>query len=191
MPDSDGVGRAGKRERLVASASDLLHRHGVTRTTLADVATAADVPLGNVYYYFKTKDDLVQAVIEAHAEGIRAALGSLDRHRTPRARLKAFVRMVGQNADLVALHGCPHGSLCSELDKRDDGLDQAVATLMTVYVDWAQEQFRLMGKKNAHDLAVTLVAAYQGASLLTNAFRDPGLMTSQARQLESWIDSVT
>jgi TetR/AcrR family transcriptional regulator, transcriptional repressor for nem operon len=30
---------------------------GVERTTLADVAQAADVPVGNVYYYFKTKDE--------------------------------------------------------------------------------------------------------------------------------------
>ena len=47
---------AGKRERLVAAACLVLHEQGVERTTLADIAQAADVPVGNVYYYFKTKD---------------------------------------------------------------------------------------------------------------------------------------
>jgi len=57
--------RPGKRERLIAAAAQLLHQQGIERTTLAEIATAADVPAGNVYYYFKTKDDVIAAVIEA------------------------------------------------------------------------------------------------------------------------------
>jgi len=49
-----------------------------------DIAQAADVPVGNVYYYFKTKDELVQAVIDAHAQDIQTMLASFDRHRSPR-----------------------------------------------------------------------------------------------------------
>ena len=41
--------RPGKRERLVAAATKLLHQQGIERTTLADIANAADVPAGNVY----------------------------------------------------------------------------------------------------------------------------------------------
>jgi AcrR family transcriptional regulator len=44
------VTRPGKRERLVAAASELIYRRGVARTTLADIAQAADVPVGNVYF---------------------------------------------------------------------------------------------------------------------------------------------
>ena len=49
----------------------LLHQQGIERTTLADIAKAADVPPGNVYYYFKTKDEVIAAVIEAHAQRSR------------------------------------------------------------------------------------------------------------------------
>ena len=58
-----------KRARLAAAGQELPHRQGFVRRTLADVATLADVPLGNVYYYyyFETKEALCQAVIEAHA----------------------------------------------------------------------------------------------------------------------------
>ena len=190
MTDSTGTHRGGKRERLVASAGDLLHRNGVARTTLADVANAAEVPLGNVYYYFKTKDELVQAVIDAHADAIRAMLGSFERHRSPRARLKAFARSIAQTGQDAARSGCPHGTLCSELDKREDGLDRTAATLMALYTDWAEEQFQRMGRKDARDLAIALIAAFQGASLLTNTFRDPAIMTSQARGLQRWIDTL-
>src|SRR3974390_2739509 len=84
--------RRGKRERLVAAARELLYRQGVEKTTLAGIAQAADVPVGNVYYYFKTKDEIIGAVIDSHVHDIRAELESLEgRHRTPRARLKALI----------------------------------------------------------------------------------------------------
>jgi hypothetical protein len=72
------VEREGKRERLVAAAKQMLHEHGVERTTLADIAAAADVPLGNVYNYFKTKDALVAAVIDTSAMscGVAGPFGS-------------------------------------------------------------------------------------------------------------------
>ena len=84
--------RAGKRERLVASAGDLMHRQGVPATTLAQVAEAADVPVGNVYYYFKTKDDLIRAVIDDRVAGVRGMLAALDQRRSPATRLKALAR---------------------------------------------------------------------------------------------------
>src|SRR5262244_2659995 len=75
--------RPGKRERLIAAARELVYRQGVARTTLADIAQAADVPVGNVYYYFKTKDDIVAAAIESHAGDVRALLESLESGRSP------------------------------------------------------------------------------------------------------------
>jgi AcrR family transcriptional regulator len=180
----------GKRERLVDGARQVLHAHGVEGTTLADIAEAADVPVGNVYYYFKTKDDLVQAAIAAHADVIATTLAGLDRHRTPKARLKAFVRMVTDQRELTARYGCPQGSLCSELDKRDDAVGRSCAQLMKLPIEWAEQQFRAMGRRDAGELAVALIASYQGIALLTNTFRDPELMAREARRLDRWIDSL-
>jgi TetR/AcrR family transcriptional repressor of nem operon len=186
MTNSD----VGKRERLVDGARRVLHEHGVEGTTLADIAEAAEVPVGNVYYYFKTKDELVQAAIDAHADTIQTALAELERHRTPRARLKALALTAGERAEDVARYGCPHGSLCQELAKRDDGHDQRAAKLLALSVDWAEEQFHLMGRRDARDLAVSLVAAIQGLSLLAESFHDPQLLTRQAHRLARWIDEL-
>ncbi len=180
----------GKRERLVEGARRMLHAHGAETTTIADIAGAADVPVGNVYYYFKTKDELVEAAIAAHAEEIATTLARLERHRTPRARLKAFVRMLGEQRELTAQYGCPQGSLCSELDKRDDRTSRSCAQLMRLPSEWAERQFRAMGRRDAGELAVALIASYQGIALLTNTFRDPELMARETRRLERWIDSL-
>ncbi len=180
----------GKRERLVAAAQQMLYEQGVERTTLAEVAAAADVAPGNVYYYFKTKDELVAAAIAGHADEVRARLAALERHRTPKARLKALVRMFVEQREQAARFGCPQGSLCSELDKREDRLSDACADMMRLPVAWAERQFKALGRRDAHELAVALIAAYQGASLLTNTFREPELMAREGRRLERWIDSL-
>ena len=191
MTDSIDRRTQGKRERLVAGARQVIHEQGVERTTIADIAQAADVPVGNVYYYFKTKDDLVGATIESQTHDVRDVLESLERHRTPQARLKGLIRELTAHSELTAEHGCPMGSLCSELDKRPDDLDRSCAELLQLPIDWAEQQFRQMGRRDARDLAVSLIASYQGIALLTNTFRDPELMAREARRLERWIDSLT
>jgi TetR/AcrR family transcriptional regulator, transcriptional repressor for nem operon len=183
--------RPGKRERLVAAAIRLLHEQGSERTTLADIAKAADVPAGNVYYYFKTKDEVIGAAIDAHARQIKETLAAIEgSHRSPKSRLKALVREFAGQSDLIAQYGCPLGTLCSELDKRGPASDLDVAVLMRLPVDWAEEQFRALGRRDARDLAFDLLAAYEGNALLANTLRDPAVLAGAARRLEKWIDTL-
>jgi len=183
--------RPGKRERLVTAATQLLHQQGIERTTLADIAKAADVPAGNVYYYFKTKDEVLTAVIEAHAQQVRTTLAFIDtHHRSPKSRLKALVREFTAQGEIVAEHGCPLGSLCSELGKRVKQPGLAQAELMRLPIEWAEIQFRSLGRRDAHDLALELMAAYEGSALLANTLRDPHVLSGAARRLNHWIDAL-
>lgn len=186
--------KTGKRERLVTAATRVLHTQGVEKTTIADIAHAADVPVGNVYYYFKTKDQLIEAAIGEHARTLRAMTASLEQHTaTPQDRLKALIQDWVDQRQVAARYGCPTGTLCSELDKRDDGengLDRVAAGVMAQLLDWVEQQFKEMGRGDHRELAVALVAAYQGISLLTNTFRDPELMAMEGRRLARWIDSL-
>ena len=183
--------RPGKRERLIAAASRLLHQQGIERTTLADIAKAADVPVGNVYYYFKTKDEVIGAVIEARVQQVKTTLAAIDaRHRSPKSRLKAFVREFTAQSEIVAQFGCPLGSLCSELDKRVTEPGLPAAELMRLPIEWAEGQFRSLGRPDARDLAFDLLAAYEGSALLANTMRDPGVLSRAARRIDRWIDAL-
>lgn len=176
---------------MVAAAADLFYRQGVARTSLADIAQAADVLVGNMYYYFKTKDDIVAAIVQTHADQLTSAIAALERrHRSPRVRLKALMGVLAARRESVALYGCRYGTLSSELAKRAEGPDPLAALLMRIPLDWAEQQFRAMGRRDAHDLAVELVATYQGTALLSNALGQPELMARQMRRLERWIDEL-
>ncbi len=181
----------GKRERLIIAACDLFHRQGIAGTTLAHIAEAAEVPLGNIYYYFKTKDDIVAAVVEARTEEIRSATAAPQRrHGSPKARLKALVAMLADSRDTIADHGCPLGTLCTELANQPGQSPSLTAPLMRTLLDWAEHQFHAMGRRDARDLALELVISYEGSAVLTNALAQPDVMAHAARRLEKWINAL-
>lgn len=187
-----GAGRgADKRARLVAAARRVLHEQGVEATTIADIAAAAGVPLGNVYYYFKTKDALLTAVLADYDASYLVLRELIGRHRSPQARLKALVGVWASAKERVALYGCPLGSLCSELGKRPTSdVTDAAGDVMQTLVEIAEAEFRELGRKDARALALRLVGAYEGAALLSNSLRDPQILVKEARRLEAWIDEV-
>ncbi len=179
-----------KRQRLIGAACQTFYENGVERTTLADIAAAAGIPLGNVYYYFKTKNDLIQAVIEARLDEARAMLAGVEAaHDSPRGRLKALFGALAEQSELIARYGCPQGSLCTELDKLPDGPGLA-AELMRLPVDWAERQFGALGRADARDLAVEVIARYQGSALLASTLRDPGLMDRESARVAAWLDEI-
>jgi TetR/AcrR family transcriptional regulator, transcriptional repressor for nem operon len=194
VTNSSGVGRRGtdKRHRLTAAAARVLHEQGVERTTIADIAAAAEVPAGNVYYYFKTKDELVQAALSEHTNHLSELTTRLDQLPDPLQRLKGLIAAWVDQRDVAARFGCPTGTLAVELDKRADGtLDAEAAGVFRQLLDWVEEQFRELGQPGPADLAITLLAGYQGMSLLANALRDPGIMTREGGRLTRWLDTLT
>ena len=92
---------------------------------------------------------------------------------------EGLVREFAAQSELVAQYGCPLGSLCSELDKRVTGPGLAAAELMRLPIEWAEEQFRSLGRRDAHDLALDLLAAYEGSALLANTLRDPNVLSGR------------
>ncbi|MGW0903409.1 TetR/AcrR family transcriptional regulator [Streptomyces sp. NPDC002853] len=182
---------ADKRRRLATEAARVLHEQGVERTTLADIARAADVPVGNVYYYFKTKDELVLAALSEHGAHLDELTGRLDQLPDPLDRLKALIEAWVAQREITARYGCPTGTLAVELDKRADGiLDTEAGTAIRRLLQWAEQQFRALDLPDPDDLALTLVSGYQGMSLLANALREPDIMTRQGAHLLHWLDSL-
>lgn len=180
-----------KRRRLVQAAMKLFYEQGFNRTTLAHIAGEADVPLGNVYYYFKTKEAIGEALVQQRLTDYRVLRERWEQHADPKDRLAAFVQMTLANRRELARSGCPIGSLCTELQKHGGPLAGQASRLFAEWLAWLEEQFRALGEGNeSPDLAVHLLSALEGATLLTHSFGTPRYVQREARRATDWIRAL-
>ncbi|KIG19659.1 Transcriptional regulator, TetR family protein [Enhygromyxa salina] len=176
-----------KRERLVAAGCEVLYEQGLRGTSLADIAERAGVPIGNVYYYFKTKEELARAVIAQRRLDIEARYADIEATiSNPHERLREFVRRASQARTRVATHGCPYGTLAQELRKSEGVLADEAGDLLRIQTNWVASQYQALGVRRgqAKAQAVELVASMQGASLLTHALCDPTIMKREFERLD-------
>src|ERR1700730_14764863 len=180
-----------KRTRLIETATKLAYGRGFRETSLADIAVAARVPVGNVYYYFKTKEELAEAVVDLRLEEFRAARAEWDRLSSPKERLLAFVGRIQANRKQLARGGCPSGGLCSELHKEGGTLAKKSATLFTEPIAWHEKPFRAAGHdKDSRELAMHLFSAFQGMAAVAHAANDPDLVVMEVKRLKDWIGTL-
>jgi TetR/AcrR family transcriptional repressor of nem operon len=177
--------------RLLEAAEKVTYQYGFGEASLADIAKEARIPLGNIYYYFKTKDEIGNAIVEHRVARFRKMLQDLDKAESPKERLCGFVQLKIKNREGLAHGGCPVGTLCSELQKYGGASAKKSRALFATALEWMEEQFRAIGKGNSsRGLAVHLLSATQGVSLLAHTFRDPAMITSEAARLKQWIRAL-
>jgi TetR/AcrR family transcriptional repressor of nem operon len=180
-----------KRSRLVSAAVGLAYQNGFEATSLADIAREAKVPLGNVYYYFKTKDEIGEAIVELRLAQLSAQRQRWDEAGSPKDRLCACVQGVFENKDCLAQLGCAVGTFCSELHKAGGSVATRATEIFAQHLAWIESQFRALGKgKDSKGLAVHLLSAMQGVSVLAHAFHDSTLVVTETKRLKSWIQSL-
>jgi AcrR family transcriptional regulator len=191
VPPPAPAGQADKRTRIVATAETLVHEQGFVQTSLADIATASGVPLGNLYYYFKTKDAIGEALIEKKAVAHAALRAKWDAELSPRERICAFIQTSFETRDSLVRSGCAIGGLCAELHKQPGPLADRATALFDAFLKWLEAQFKALGQgAESRELAFHLVASLQGASLLAQSFHDARRLTRECKRLEEWARSL-
>ncbi len=83
------------RQRILDAAALAFQGRGYASVTLKDIAALAELQAGSLYYHFDTKEDLVEAVLEAGIAGAiagtRQAVEALGPGADPLARLRAAI----------------------------------------------------------------------------------------------------
>lgn len=171
---------AATRQRILDAAADLMYTQGVEGTSIDDVIDASGTGKSQVYHYFSDKTELVEAVVEAQIErmlGEQALF--LEDLRTMRGleRWRDSV-VVGVRGPRGA-HGCPIGSLASELADRSETARRNLERGFAVWEQWfhvglerMQQSGELRQDADVDELAVGLMAAVQGGYLLSQTRRD-------------------
>jgi len=182
-----------KRDQIISAADQLFYQHGFEHTSFAHIAEAVDISRGNFYYHFKTKDDILDAVINRRLANTQAMLNQWHSEaKTPADRIRSFINILIMNQTKILQFGCPVGTLTTELSKLDHLALHDANKVFTLFRIWLKNQFKLLGhKKNADDLAMHLLAHSQGVATLASAFNDKKFITQQVKHLHKWLAQYT
>lgn len=180
------------RQRIVEAANRLFYHQGYHQTSFSDVVEAAGVPRGNIYYYFKTKDQILDAAIDHRLERIAQMLDNWNGdYRTPIERLQRFADILSHSADSITRFGCPMGSLNTELGKEQGILKDQAEKLFDLFESWLSDQFAELGYAGrARELALRLMALGQGISVMAHVHRDPVFLQREKARLSEWLDRL-
>jgi len=179
------------RGQIVEAADELFYRQGYEHTSFADIAAAVRISRGNFYYHFKTKDDILDAVIDRRLAATREMLDRWEADgRNPADRIRCFIRILVANRAKIMLYGCPVGTLSAELAKLDHGAQADAIRIFTLFRDWLRRQFALLGlEAEADALAMHVLARSQGVATLANAFHDEEFIRQEVDQMYAWLET--
>jgi len=179
------------REMIVQRADALFYEAGYEATSFADIAAAVGISRGNFYHHFKTKDDILAAVISLRHRRTEAMLARWEAEaETPKARIFGFARLLILNRAKILAHGCPVGTLCTELAKLDHASRPEAAAIMALFRDWLARQFCAMGRDDADRLALYLLNWSQGTAVLAATFRDEADLRAEVDRIEDWLAAL-
>lgn len=182
---------AAVRQGIVEAANRLFYHRGYNQTSFTDIAEAAGIPRGNFYYYFKSKDDILAAVIDARVAGIRAMLAEWDAQELdPRQRLKNFAQMIRSSEKDLLRYGCPMGSLNIELGKAQPALKAKAKKMFDLFVDWLTRQLSALGYADAAQLALQVMGRMQGMAVMVQVYGDRDYLRTQLAELDGWIEAL-
>lgn len=180
------------RSSIIENADVLFYERGFEATSFADIAACVGISRGNFYHHFRTKNEILDAVVTRRMERTRAMLGSWQATGDgPRERIRSFILMLIGNRTEIMAFGCPVGTLCSELAKLDHSAQGRAADIFGLFRDWLAAQFRALGADNRADaLALHLLSWSQGVSVIATAFRDEAFIRSEVAGIEQWLANM-
>jgi TetR/AcrR family acrAB operon transcriptional repressor len=184
------------RNRILDAAEHLFSEHGVSRTSLEDIAQAAGVTRGAIYWHFKDKRDLVAAMVDRVTLPMEAmvARSSDESVEDPIASLKACavsaLKRTATDAQVqrvfdVVTHKCEYiGEMA--------GVNNRISAVQKGCVDRAEQTIRNAVKRGLLPASVNPRLAAVGLDALLYGLISNWLANSSylplERQAEAMID---
>ena len=191
-PQGTQMSTSSTRSQIIEKADTLFYQGGFDATSFADIAAGVGISRGNFYHHFKTKDEILDAVIDRR---MVVAAATLENWRVesddPRDRIASFIHIVIVNQTDIMAFGCPVGTLCSELAKLDHVAKRRAADILALYRDWLTTQFRMLGHGGrAEEMALHVLGWSQGVAVLATAFNDEALIRREVDGIMAWLDAL-
>jgi len=81
-----------KRQLILESAKMLFSKRGFYNTSIADITKETGLPVGSIYTYFKSKEEIVKTIVEEGWIDLRQRLfEAIAKHERPQEKLKVII----------------------------------------------------------------------------------------------------
>lgn len=188
------------REKILRAANDLFYVHGYTATGLDKLIAEAGVTKGNFYYHFKSKEELLIAVLDWHRELAFRELG-LDKSATfasPLNMLMTLVTGMGKrslcNHESCQIRGCFFGNVALELATGSVAVRKKVNEIFHDFRQFMQdllEKAQIAGEVradiNCADTAGMIISLMEGAVLLDKAAQNESEIHRAVEFIEAYL----
>ncbi len=178
------------REKIVKAADQLFYENGFDHTSFADVANGVGISRGNFYHHFKSKNDILGAVIEHRKQNTEKMIDGWEMDaNSPKDRIKCYINILVKNQTLIKEFGCPVGTLTNEMAKLKHASAKDATAIFSLFKSWLTKQFAESGcQENADKLAMHVLSWSQGTATMYNAFKDDDFLRNELMQIEDWLD---
>jgi len=128
---------SGSKRRIIDSAQELFHRQGFQQTSLDDITRQSGVTKSNLYYHFKSKEELGletlrERISHYEAEVLEPTLRNTS--LTPAGRLSEFYKRVGNyHRSQTPPKGCPFGNLATEMCGTNDNFREVLSAFFEAW----------------------------------------------------------
>jgi len=187
------------KERIIRTATRLIHTRGYKNTSLDDIFAESGVNKGSFYFHFSSKDELVNAAIDHFFSGVERRMVPLfDGPGTPLAKISAyFDGMAWLMERSGCTGGCLLGNLTLEVSDWHDTLRNHLAAcfdrmkgLVSDVIAEGQRTGEIRTDRPADDLATFVIALLEGALMLSRAKKDPGPLVTLSRDAVSFLKTT-
>ncbi|MBA8899821.1 TetR/AcrR family transcriptional regulator [Phyllobacterium sp. P30BS-XVII] len=179
--------RNDKRDILVATAAGLFWRQGFAVTSLAHIAAESRIPLGNIYYYFRTKAELARGVADIFvAETDDMLTEIVEADQEPRKRLQLLIEKLAHSLKSRVENGCPIALGIRDFRHESPQAAERAAEVFSLLIGFIGRELGRTGLRPSTALATArnAVAEWQGGIMLAHGLKDPTVLAESFRRME-------
>ncbi len=180
------------KRSIIDAANILFYQQGYDHTSFSRIADEIHISRGNFYHHFKSKDEILEAVLQVRMSHTCEMLNGWEKESDNALDcIRRFIQILDVNFDKIQSYGCPVGTLCTELGKLNHNAQEEANQVFVLFLDWLKKQFILLGhEKEAEHLAMHLLARSQGVATLAHAFQDRDFVMYEIQEMFDWLDNI-
>lgn len=187
------------RDKLVEAARRLFLANGYEATPVADILRQAGVNSGSLYYFFKTKQALLLAVLDRYVELLHPCVIDPAGERAADPIDRVFAVLDGYRQMLIATHcrrGCPIGNLALEMSEKSERVRKKIALNFANWRDAIRQCLveapgRFAPQTDFDALSAFILTVMEGAVMQARAHRSLRPFDASVTMLREFLDRLS